>query len=149
VLAANLDDSETTAEPGPIAGSQSRGSIVSVYPDRQGWVVSTARDCESTPEWVSNFGQQFEATMNYVDAACTAPEALPKTVPKEIQRQFVMDQAYEYFVATIPDGRVIADSFMVTPAAAPNTDFLQSLDARADIKVDLDVLRQTLPLAGI
>jgi capsular polysaccharide biosynthesis protein len=74
--------------------------------------------CESTPEWVSKFGQRFEATINHVDPACTVPMALPKTVHKQMRRQFLMDQALDYpetFVAILPGGRVTSRGFIITP----------------------------------
>jgi capsular polysaccharide biosynthesis protein len=74
--------------------------------------------CESTPEWTSNFGGQFEASINHVDSACTVPMLLPKTVHKQIRRQFLMDQAYAYpetFVARLPGGRVTNRGFVITP----------------------------------
>jgi capsular polysaccharide biosynthesis protein len=74
--------------------------------------------CESTPEWVSKFGQQFEATISHVDPACVVPMALPKTVHKQIRYQFLMDQAYDYpetFVATLPGGRVTNRGLVITP----------------------------------
>ena len=74
--------------------------------------------CESTPEWVSKSGPQFEASINRVDPACVVPMALPKTVHKQIRRQFLMDQAYDYpetFVARLPRGRVTNRGLVITP----------------------------------
>jgi capsular polysaccharide biosynthesis protein len=74
--------------------------------------------CESTPGWVSKFGQQFNASVSHVDAACVVPMALPKTVHKQIRRQFLMDQAYDYpetFVATLSGGRVTNRGLIITP----------------------------------
>jgi capsular polysaccharide biosynthesis protein len=58
------------------------------------------------------------AEIREVDAACTVPNALPKTVHSRIRRQFLMDQTYDYpetFVATIPCGRVWGPGFIITP----------------------------------
>lgn len=74
--------------------------------------------CESTPEWVSKFGQQFEATISHVDPSCTVPMPLPKTVHQQMRRQFLMDQAYDYpetFVTTLPSGRVTERGLVITP----------------------------------
>jgi capsular polysaccharide biosynthesis protein len=73
---------------------------------------------ESTPTWAQNCGRQFGATISHVDAACTVAMPLPKTVHKQIRRQFLMDQAYDYpatFVSTIPKGRAISRGLVFTP----------------------------------
>jgi capsular polysaccharide biosynthesis protein len=74
--------------------------------------------CESTPEWVSKFGQQFDATISHVDPACTVSMLPPKTVHRQQRRQFLMDQAYDYpetFVATLSGGRVTQRGLVFTP----------------------------------
>jgi capsular polysaccharide biosynthesis protein len=73
---------------------------------------------ESTPEWVSKVGQQYQAKITNVDAACTVSNALPKTMHGSVRQQFSMDQTHvfpETFVATIPRGRVTNRGFVMTP----------------------------------
>jgi capsular polysaccharide biosynthesis protein len=82
--------------------------------------------CESTSGWISKFGQRFEASISRVDAACVVPMALPKTVHRQIRRQFLMDQAYEYpetFVVTLPGGRVTKRGLVI----APDQQFLKDI----------------------
>src|SRR5258708_32699656 len=69
-----------------------------------------ARFCSSTAEWISTFGKDMGARIRNVDAACTIPNPLPKTVHSGVRQQFLIDEAYVYpetFVATIPLGRVL------------------------------------------
>jgi capsular polysaccharide biosynthesis protein len=84
--------------------------------------------CDSTPDWVSKSGQQYEATIRIIDPACTVPMALPKTVHRQIRRQFLMDQVYDYpetFVAALPKGRVTKRGL----AIAPDGQFLKDVSA--------------------
>jgi capsular polysaccharide biosynthesis protein len=74
--------------------------------------------CGSTREWVSKAGRQFEATIRDVDPASTVRHLLPKTIHKDVRRQFLMDQTYAYpetFVATIPNGYATSRGFAITP----------------------------------
>jgi capsular polysaccharide biosynthesis protein len=81
-----------------------------LYPPKQPYT--------STAAWISEFGKDMAATIRDVDPACMVHSALPKTVHDSVRRQLLMDQTYDYpatFVATIPQGRVWADGYIITP----------------------------------
>jgi capsular polysaccharide biosynthesis protein len=85
-------------------------SVEQLYPPQQ--------TCKSTAAWISESGKDFAATLCEVDPACVVHSRLPKTVHDTVRRQLLMDQDYDYpatFVATIPDGRVWADGYIITP----------------------------------
>jgi capsular polysaccharide biosynthesis protein len=74
--------------------------------------------CDSTPEWISKSGHHFQAKISNVDATCTVPNPLPKTVHESVRHQFLMDQNYAYpetFVASISRGQATNRGFIITP----------------------------------
>jgi hypothetical protein len=74
--------------------------------------------CDSTAAWIEKSGRQFGATIIHVDEACTVPMRFPKTVHKQIRRQFLMDMDYDYpatFVTTVPKGRATERGLVFTP----------------------------------
>ncbi|WP_083841431.1 glycosyltransferase family 61 protein [Bradyrhizobium sp. STM 3843] len=74
--------------------------------------------CEATPDWVSRSGRALGAKISQVDPACTVPMPLPMTVHRQMRRQFLMDQSYDYpetFVASVPRGRATNRGLIITP----------------------------------
>jgi capsular polysaccharide biosynthesis protein len=73
--------------------------------------------CASTEEWVSSVGKAAGADFRAVDVRYMADHVLPKTVHREIRRQFLVDEAYPCpatFVARIPNGRVLGEGLIIT-----------------------------------
>jgi hypothetical protein len=74
--------------------------------------------CASTAEWVSSSGTAGGADFRPVDPNYSANHPLPKTVHKQVRRQFLMDVVYPCpatFVARIPGGRVLNEGLIITP----------------------------------
>ena len=73
--------------------------------------------CTSTEDWVANNNTGI-SEIRHVDAACAFQQALPNTVHKNVRQQFLTDLRYSCpstFVATIPNGRVWGDGFIISP----------------------------------
>ena len=89
--------------------------FVSIGKDR---LYPPTRICPSSAEWISTTGEDLRARLIPVDAPCTIPVSLPKTVHRSVRRQFVNDQhclCPETFVAVIPGGRATRRGLIITP----------------------------------
>jgi capsular polysaccharide biosynthesis protein len=81
-----------------------------LYPPKQ--------TCQSTAAWICESGKDMAATIYEVDRACVVHSSPPKSIYDSVRIQLLRDQAYDYpatFVATIPNGRVWGDGYIITP----------------------------------
>ena len=90
----------------------------SLVGENAGSLYPPEKVCKSTAGWMSEHGARFGAAIREIDAACVVDNPLPKTVHEEIRHQFLIDVKYDYastFIATIPNGRMWGDGFIITP----------------------------------
>jgi capsular polysaccharide biosynthesis protein len=74
--------------------------------------------CASTVDWVLSSNNRSGSDFRPVDVSYDANYALPKTVHRQVRRQFSIDETYccpSTFVARIPGGRVLGEGLVITP----------------------------------